>query len=151
MRFNLTLDTFRTYTLRDAECELVGACIDHEVALLVALEELPLADFRSSEAYDLQRIFYVLAGWLERGTWDRLGNRERLAHYFDDYYLDGLWCPYGMIEAYVRTLCRAITGSNTLADEAVAAQHRRLFDNPLRRQDEAEHITNSNITRAWSR
>ncbi len=123
---------FRSYTHAEAEAELVGACIDHEHALLTALRTLPLDDFRSEQTEELRRVFYVLAGWYSKGLWDRDTNRERLALYFDDYWIDNLWCDWGVVPEYVSALCNAIKGSNDLLDEAVAAHYRLKHTNPLR-------------------
>ena len=122
---------FRNLTLAEAEVELVGAAIDLEHALLTALETLAVDDFRSERAADLRRIFYVLAGWYAKGRWDPLTNRERLQRYSPDVWIDGLWCPSGVIPEYVRDLCRAVTESNRLADDAVAATRAWQEQNPI--------------------
>ena len=117
-----------SYTLRQAEEELVGACLDHESALRLALDLLPLDDFRGSP-HEIRDIFYALAGWLERGAYDSKTNRERLLPLFGlsvklngAGYLGGLWCPWGMNRDYVSALCEAIARSNEAADAAVAAE-----------------------------
>lgn len=127
----MTVPTFRDMTLIDAEAELVGAVIDHEHALLTALRLMPLDDFRSEHADELRRVFYVCAGWYDKGIWDRETNRERLALYFDDFWVDGLWCPWGAVPTYVEALCNAITASNGLLDDAVAATRRWRTENTL--------------------
>lgn len=124
--------TFRDLSLVEAEREAVGAAIDHEHALLIALSLLPLDDFRSEQAHDLRRVFYVLAGWHSQGRYDAGTNRERLTEYFDPFYLDDLWCPAGVLPEYTEALCAAIRDSNALLDEAIAVRRRWLDENPLR-------------------
>ena len=115
---------FWPYSLRQAEEELLGACLDHESALDLALELLPLDDFRTQD--DLRRIFYVLVGWRERGVYDPGTNRARLTGLFTEGEgegtLESLWCPWGMNRDYVTALCQAITQSNKALDLAVAAE-----------------------------
>ena len=123
--------SFRDLTLAQAEAEIVGAAIDHEHALLTALQVLPLDDFRSYRGADLRRIFYVLAGWYSKDTWDAPTNRDRLEHCFPTLPIDDYWCPSGTIPEYVRDLCQAVANSNRLADEAVAATRAWRDRNPL--------------------
>lgn len=127
----MTAPTFHDLSLRDAEAELVGACIDHEMALRIALILLPVDDFRSEAGYELRRVFYVLAGWLSKGIYDEETNRERLALYFPDLWLESIWCPFGAVDEYIEALCRAVVRSNQLFDSAVAARGEWLFNNPL--------------------
>lgn len=120
--------SFRDLTLAEAECEIVGAAIDHEHALLTALRTLAVDDFRSEAAADLRRVFYVLAGWYARGEWDRWRNLERLAQLYPG--LD-LWSPSAVLPEYVRALCLAVVESNRLADAAVGAVRDWRGRNPL--------------------
>ncbi|MDZ4250933.1 MAG: hypothetical protein U0990_12730 [Candidatus Nanopelagicales bacterium] len=122
---------FAHLNLRQAEEELVGACIDHESALRIALASLPLEPFRSHVTHDLRRIFYTLAGWLERGAYNPATNRDRLKQVVGDDYLESLFCGFGIVPEYVSALCDAINESNRLQDDALAAVHAWHWANPL--------------------
>ena len=123
--------SFRDLTLAEAEAEIVGAAIEHEHALAIALSVLAVDDFRSERAEDLRRIFYVLAGWYAKDQWDAGTNRDRLERYFPEVWIDGLWCPSGVVPEYVQALCAAVTESNRLADNAVAATRAWYSENPI--------------------
>ena len=122
---------FRDLTLAEAEAEIVGAAIDHELALTTALLTLAIDDFRSELAPDLRRIFYVVAGWYAKGQWSAEINRPRLERYFPNVWIDGLWCPSGVVSEYVEALCAAVTESNRLADNALTATRAWWSENPL--------------------
>lgn len=127
---------FKDYTLRDAEWEIVGACIEHEHALLTAMRYLPVDDFRSEIAEDLRRVFYVLVGMYTRHSYDPKTNRDRLELCFPDLDIDGMWCPFGTSERYVEELVQAVSESNRLADCAVEAARAWQDRNPLMRAGE---------------
>jgi hypothetical protein len=122
--------SYSDLTLREQEAELVAACIDHEDALLTAISILPVDDFRSQEASDLRQVFYVLAGWYSSGTYDPETNRDSLALYFDEIYIDGLWCPFGVVKRYVRGLAQNIAAVYREQDEVIG-NIRRLVDSGL--------------------
>ena len=121
--------SFLDLTLQDAEEELVGACIENQGALEMTLELLPLEPFRSPVAHELRRVFYVLAGWLALGAFDRETNRERLQRLMPDLagYLDDTWagggldCLCGAVPEYVEGLCLAIIEHNRRYDARLAA------------------------------
>jgi hypothetical protein len=128
---------FRAHSLVDAERELVAACIDHESALRIALDTLAVDDFRSHEAHELRQFFYVLAGWLAKGTYDGETNRDRLNELTGGDWAGWLewggllWCTYGVLPEYVQALCEAVTKSKSLMDGALEARRRWQYENPL--------------------
>ena len=73
----------RELSLRQAEEELVGACIDREAALREALRGLAVEPFRSEAASVLGQVFYLLAGWLADGSYEESTNRDQLEAAFD--------------------------------------------------------------------
>ena len=129
--FSLSTYTFRDRSLLEMEQEIVGACIENSDALRWALACLEVDDFRSQEAAYLRQVFYVLAGWLSKGTWDDATNRDRL----DAYGLanEHLWSPLAMIPGYIEALCDAITTANQLDDLTVAAVRLRDDTYPISR------------------
>lgn len=128
-----TVLPFKDLSLREAEEEIVAACIESSDALEVCLGVLPVDDFRSEVAADLRIIFYTLAGWYENGTYNPDENFNRLLSLSEastnnnrDYeawhgLLDMLFCPGTNVPGYVEELCRAVTHDKALADAAVAA------------------------------
>ena len=128
----MTVD-LRDLTLYDAERWLVGACIDHELALLVALDRLPLHPFRSHRAQDLERLFYTVAGWFNLGRFDGMKNRERLGLLFHECNLaeEEVWCPWGVVPEFVEALCDALTKRMGLEAAALAATKRWRDEYPL--------------------
>lgn len=128
--------TFRHLTLAEAEEQIVGGAIEHEHALVTALEVLPPDFFRSERADELRQVFYVVAGWYSRGEWDRKTNGERLERYFPCGWIDDLWWPWAVIPEYVRDLCEAVVESNRLADAAVTAARDWRERNPLARSEQ---------------
>lgn len=130
---SLSPSYFKDFTLRQAEEEIVGACIDHEHAMASSLRILSVDDFRSEVADDLRLIYYTLAGWYERGAYDPATNRERLLDLAEPHdgnnrdlpawegCLDQLWCPWGTSEEYVETLCHVVTRYKRLADDTIEA------------------------------
>ena len=142
---------FNDLTLREAEEEIVAACIESSDALEVALSILAVDDFRSEVAADLRIIFYTLASWYENGSFDPDENFNRLLLLSEaqagnnrDYevwhgYLDMLFCPGTNVTGYVEELCRAVTHDKALADTATTAAlawrtQSNLQDNALARQ-----------------
>src|SRR3990167_5766910 len=115
----MTVD-LRDLTVYDAERWLVGACIDHEVALLVALDSLPLHPFRSHRAQELERLFYTVAGWFDIGKFDGMKNRDRLSLLFQE-------CNLAEEEAW----CDALTKRMGLEADALAATKRWRDEYPL--------------------
>ena len=118
----MTVD-LRDLTLYDAERWLVGACIDHELALLVALDRLPLHPFRSHRAQELERLFYTVAGWFDLGKYDGMKNRGRLSLLFHECNLveEEAWCPWAVVPPFVEALCGALTKRIGLEADALAA------------------------------
>ena len=128
----MTVDP-RDLTLYDAERWLVGACIDHELALLVALDRLPLHPFRSHRAQELERLFYTVAGWFDLGKFDGMKNRERLGLLFKECNLaeEEAWCPWGVVPEFVEALCDALTLTVELERTAIEANRQLHEDYPL--------------------
>jgi len=65
--------------LDDIEAEVLGACIENEKALRLALDLLPLNPFRAYADAFRNGVFYVLAGWLAAGGYNEDTNRDVLA------------------------------------------------------------------------
>lgn len=129
-------------TRTEAEAELVDACIEHEDALRSAMRLLPVDCF---SGYRTRDVFYTLAGWLAKGTYNPETNRDRLDLAFpgDDFqlFLDDLFCPFPSSEEYAGALVRAVAKAQRLQVEADAAVRRQWQENPfgLEEQQADEH------------
>lgn len=131
----------RDLSLAEAESQLVGAVIDHEHAMTLALARLPRDPFRSYRAEALSFLFYTCVCWYYDGTYDAWENRYRLEPLF--HHLcerrglcvseADVWCPWGAVPAYVEALIDALIKSKRLEDDAVAAVRRLAAEYPLSR------------------
>ena len=119
-------------SLIETEFQIVGAAIESRHALEIALNLLPPNPFRSSPAYFLSGVFYLLANWLEKGEFDEEQNREHLLSIIrsgewpvevsarpaleaDDRLVDDVqaleecFCPTPGVAEYITELCREQT------------------------------------------
>lgn len=134
--------TFTHLTLADVESQLVGRCMTDEACLKLCLETLPLDCWRSEQGQDLARVFYALAGRLERGAYNPATNEDELAVALAAYdkqgdaaywraYLEELWSPWMAMPTYLVGVLDVVTQAYRLTDNAAAAVRAMLQENPI--------------------
>lgn len=137
---------FLHLTLREAEDQLVGACVRHPFAIDFALEMLPETAIRTGR--EKRAVLGMLLRWDALGEYDAATNEERLIDLFGKVdkqpgqdrdwwiiFLDSLWVPWTAVPKYAHDLCAAVAEHYRLNDASVIAARRMIYENPLQVDD----------------